>query len=129
MSTVIVTLLAVSWIVGPTRGVVSGFLGGFVGAAAAAGMARMATSGELTAYYTPATLAKGAVTLVIVATVLALVVPYATGFAALGWGVGAILAAIAVPRTSQAVYLLPLALHLMAALVVLRVARWSAPHT
>ena len=127
MSTVIVTLLIVSWIVGPTRGVVGGLIGGFVGAALAAGMARLAASGELAVYYTPATLVKGAVTLGLVAAVLALVVPYAAGFAALGWGVGAILAAIAAPRTGQIVYLLPLALHLAGAVLVLRVARWSAP--
>ena len=127
MATVIVTLLIVSWIVGPTRGVVGGLLGGFLGAALAAGMARMAASGELAVYYTPATLARGALTLGLIAAVLALVVPYAAGCSALGWAVGATLAAIATPRTGQAVYLLPLALHLMVAVLVLGVARWSVP--
>ena len=127
MATIIVTLLIVSWIVGPTRGVVGGLIGGFVGAALAAGIARMATSGELAAYYTPATLARGALTLGLVAIVLALVVPYAAGFSALGWAVGAILAVIATHRTGQIVFLLPLAVHLVAAVLVLRVARWSAP--
>ena len=75
MATIIVTLLIVSWIVGPTRGVVGGLIGGFVGAAVAAGLARMAASGELAVYYTPATLARGALTLGILAAVLALVVP------------------------------------------------------
>ena len=128
MATIIATLLIVSWIVGPTRGVVGGLIGGFVGAAVAAGMARMAASGVLAVYYTPATLARGALTLGIVAAVLALVAPYATGFAALGWAGGAILAAIAAPRTGQIVYLLPLAVHLVAAVLILCVARWSAPH-
>lgn len=127
MASIIVTVLIVSWIVGPTRGVVGGLIGGFVGAAVAAGMARMAASGDLAVDYTPATLARGALTLGLVAIALALVVPYAAGFAALGWGVGAILAAIAAPRTGQVVYLLPLALHLVVAVLVLRVARWSAP--
>ena len=126
MSTVIVTLLIVSWIVGPTRGVVGGLIGGFVGAAVAAGMVRMAASGELAVYYTPGSLARAAITLGLVATVLALVVPYAAGFSALGWGVGAILAAIAAPQTGQVVYFLPLVAHLVVALLVLRLARWSA---
>jgi hypothetical protein len=129
MATIIVTLLIVSWIVGPTRGVVGGLIGGFVGAAVAAGMARMAAIGELAVYYTPATLARAALALGIVAVVLALIVPYAAGFSALGWAVGAILAAIATPRTGQIVYLLPLALHLVVAVLVLRVARCSAPRT
>ena len=73
--------------------------------------------------------ARGALTLGLVAAVLALVVPYAAGFSAFGWAVGAILAAIAAPRTAQVVYLLPLALHLVVAALVLRVARWSAPQT
>ena len=127
MASIIVTVLIVSWIVGPTRGVVGGLIGGFVGAAVAAGMARMGASGELAVHYTPVTLARGAFTLGLVAAVLALVVPYATGFAALGWGVGAILAAIAAPRTGQVVYLLPLVAHLVVAVLILRVARWSAP--
>lgn len=117
MSSVIVTLLIVSWIVGPTRGVVGGLIGGFVGAAFAAGMARMATSGELAVYYTPGSLARAGITLGILAAVLALVVPYVAGFSALGWGIGAILAAIAAPRTGEVVYLLPLAVHLVAAIL------------
>ena len=128
MASIIVTVLIVSWIVGPTRGVLGGLLGGFIGAAVAAGMARMAASGELAIYYTPATLAKAAVTIGILAAVLALIVPYATGFAALGWGIGAVLAAIAAPRTGPTIYLLPLAVHLVAAVLVLHAARWSAPH-
>ena len=129
MASIVVAILIVSWIVGPTRGLVGGLIGGFLGAAAATGMARMVAGGELALYYTPATLAKAAVTLGIVATVLALVVPYVTGFAALGWGIGVLLAGIAAVRTGQVVYLVPLTLHLVAAILVLRVARWSAPPT
>jgi hypothetical protein len=129
MSTVIVTWVIVSWIVGPTRGVIGGLLGGFAGATVATGMARMAAGGELAVYYTPASLTRTAVILGIVAAVLALAVPYAAGFAALGWAGGAILAAIAAARTGQASYLLPLAAHLVAAVLVVRVARWSAPPT
>lgn len=127
MFTVIITLLIVAWVVGPTRGVGGGLVGGFVGTAVGIGMARMAAGGDLAVHYTPATLAKAAVTLGIVAAVLALVVPYAAGFAALGWGVGAILAAIVAPRTGQVAYVVPLVLHLAAAVSVLHLARWSAP--
>jgi hypothetical protein len=125
MASIIITVLIVSWIVGPTRGVLGGLLGGFLGAAVAAGMARMAASGELAVYYTPASLARAAVMIGLVAAVLALVVPYAAGFSALGWAIGAILAAIAAPRTGQVAYLLPLALHLVVAVLVLRLATWS----
>jgi hypothetical protein len=96
-TTVIVTWVIVSWIVGPTRGVIGGILGGFAGATVATGMARMAAGGELAVYYNPASLTRAAVILGIVAAVLALAVPYAARFAALGWAGGAILAAIAAP--------------------------------
>lgn len=125
MASIIVTILIVSWIVGPTRGLAGGLLGGFLGAAIAAGMARMAASGELAVYYTPATMARAGVVLGTVAAVLALIVPYATGFAAIGWAAGAILGATASARTGQFAYVLPLALHLAVAVLVLRVARWS----
>ena len=127
MVSIIVTVLIVSLIVGPTRGVVGGLIGALLGAAVAAGMARMAASGDLAIYYTPATLARAAVSIGILAGILALIIPYATGFAALGWGIGAVLAAIAAPRTGPTIYLLPLAVHLVAAVLVLHVARWSAP--
>jgi hypothetical protein len=127
MASIIVTLLIVAWIVGPTRGVVGGLIGGFLGASVAAGMARMAASGELAIYYTPTALARTAVILGIVAALLSLVVPYVTGFAALGWGVGALLAAVAAVRTGHAVYLAPLALHLLGAVLALHIARSSAP--
>ena len=129
MVSIIVTILIVSLIVGPTRGVVGGLIGGFLGAAVAAGMARMAASGDLAIYYTPATLARAAVTIGILAGILALVIPYATGFAALGWGIGAVLAAIAVLETGQVGYFMPLAMHLVVAVLVLRVARWAVPPT
>ena len=128
MASIIATVLIVTWIVGPTRGVVGGLIGGFLGAAIAAGMARMAANGDLAVYYTPTTLAKAAVTLGLAAALLALIVPYVTAFAALGWGIGAVLAAIAALQTGPTSYLLPLALHLAAAVLVLHVARCSAPH-
>lgn len=129
MSTVIITLLIVILIVGPARGIVGGLVGGMVGVAVATGMTRMAAAGDLAVHYTPATLAKSAATIGIVAAVLAFAAPFATRFAALGWAVGALVAAIAVPRVGQTAYLLPLALHLLAAVLVLRIARWSAPRT
>ncbi len=67
-----------------------------------------------------------AVPVAVVAAALALVVPYATGFASLGWGAGALLAAIAATRTGQAMYVLPFVVHVLAAVAVVRLARWRS---
>lgn len=122
----LVGLLLLSWLFGRSRGLLGGLVGGFLGALVLAGMAGTANSGELATLYTPAKLAAKAVPVAAVAAGLALVAPYATGFATLGWGAGALLAMLAAPRTGQTVYVLPLTAHLLAALAVGRIASWRA---
>lgn len=120
----VAVLLLLSWVFGRTRGLLGGLVGAFVGALVVAGMADTASNGDLAALYSPQQLASTAVPLAIVAAVLALVAPFAIGFAAFGWAVGALLAAMAAPRTGQAVYVLPLAVHFVAGAAVVCLARW-----
>src|SRR5687768_12279937 len=97
------------------RGLLGGLVGGFLGGLVLAGMASMAVNGGLAAAYSPIRLASSALCMAAVAAVLALVVPHATGFASLGWGAGALLAAIAAAGNGEAVYVVPLAVHALAA--------------
>lgn len=120
----VVGLILLSWVVGRGRGLLGGLVGGFVGVLVLTGMARTASSGELAALYGPQQLASTAVPVAVVAAVLALVAPYVVGFASLGWAMGAFLAALAAPRTGEAV--LPLAVHILAAGVVVCLARSRA---
>lgn len=120
----LVGLLLLSMVFGRTKGLPGGIVGGFVGALVLVGMARTAHKGELGALYSPAELASAAFPVSVVAAVLALIAPYATGVAALGWAAGAALAALAAPRTGQAIYILPLAVHILAAVAVGSLARW-----
>lgn len=122
----LVGLLLLSWIFGRTRGLLGGLVGGFFGALVLTGMASTAGSGELSTIYSPDQLVSTAVPVAVVAAALALVVPYATGFASLGWGAGALLAAIAATRTGQPMYVLPLVVHVLAAVAVVRLARWRS---
>lgn len=119
----LVGLLLLSWIFG-TRDLLGGLVGAFIGALVLVGIASTARNAELAVLYSPAELASAAVPVAVVAAVLALVVPYATPFASLGWAAGAVLAAVAAPPTGQAIYVLPLALHVLAALAVGSVASW-----
>lgn len=119
-------LIALSWLFRRTRGLLGALAGGFLGALVLTGMASTAGSGELAALYSPDELLVAAFAVAAVAAVLALVTPYATGFACLGWGAGALLAAVAAPRTGQAIYMLPLAAHVTAAAAVVCLARWRA---
>ena len=122
----LVGLLLLSWVFGPTRGLLGGLVGGSLGTLVLIGMASTASNGELAALYTPLQLASAVVPVAIVAGVLALVVPYATAFASLGWAAGALLGAIAAPATDQAMYLLPFAVHVVAAAAVMCLASWRA---
>jgi hypothetical protein len=110
----------------PDQGLLGGLVGGFVGCLVVTGLAGTTSNGELPALYSPEQLDSTAVPVAVVAAVLALVSPYAIGFASLGWAVGAVLAAVAAPRTGQAVYVLPLAAHVLAAALVVCLARWRA---
>ena len=123
---VLVGVLLLSWVCGRTRGLLGGLAGGFLGALVLAGMVSTAGDGDLAALYSPGRLAYTAVPVAVVAAALALVAPYATGFASLGWGGGALLATIAATHTGQAVYVVPLAVHLLAAAVVVCLARRRA---
>jgi hypothetical protein len=115
MISLLVGVLVLSWLVGRTKGLLGGLAGGFVGALVAAGMATTTSSGDLAALYSPAQLASAAVPVAIVAAVLVLVAPYAVGFAALGWAVGALLAALTAVRAGQVLYALPLTVHVLTA--------------
>lgn len=123
---VLVGLLLVSWVVGRSRGLLGGLVGGFVGALVLTGMASTARTGELGALYGPLELASTVLPVTVVAAFLAVVVPNATRVAAFGWAAGALLAALAAPRTGQAPYVLPLAGHVIAAAAIIRLARWRA---
>ena len=122
----LVGLLLLFWIFGRTRGVLSGLAGGFLGALVLIGMANTAGNGDLTALYSPGQLLAAAASMAAVAAVLALVIPYATGFACVGWAAGAVLAAVVAPSTGQAIYILPLAAHVLAAAAVVCLARRRA---
>jgi hypothetical protein len=133
MTTVIVGALLLWLVFGRTRGMLGGLVGGFIAALVLAGMVTTTLAGALAALHSPGRLAYAAAPLTAVAAGLALIVPYATGVAALGWGAGALLAALAATRTGQAAYVLPLAVHVLAAATVAGVARCrvagrSAPH-
>lgn len=115
-----------SWALGRSRGIIGGLGGGFIGAFMLAGMARTASNGELAALYTPGELASSALPLVLLGAVLALVAPYATAAASLGWGAGAVLAVVATLPTDDAAYALPLIVHAVGATCVVYVARVRA---
>lgn len=100
----LVALMLLSWIFGRTRGLIGGLAGGFVGALVVAGMTAATSNGELAALYSPGRLAWVAVPAAVVAAVLALVAPYAIGFAAAGWAIGALLAAMTASGADQSVY-------------------------
>ena len=119
---VLVGLLILSWFSGRSRGL----LGGLVGALVLTGMASTAHSGELATVYSPLRLASAVLPVTAVAVLLAVVVPNATRVAAFGWAAGSLLAALAAPRTGQATYLLPLALHVIAAGAIVRLAMWRS---
>ena len=122
----LVALMLLSWIFGRTRGLIGGLAGGFVGALVVAGMTAATSNGELSALYSPGRLAWVAVPAAVVAAVLALVAPYAIGFAAAGWAIGALLAAMTASGADQSVYVLPLAAHGVAAGAIVLIARWRA---
>ena len=98
-----------------TRGLLGTLVGAFIGTLAAAGVVNATTHGELASMYTPFELAAGVVPVALVAHVLAFVAPYITGSTALAWAVGSVLAAIAAPRTGQAIYVAPLVLNALVA--------------
>lgn len=110
------------WLLGSERGLLGAAVGAFFGALAAAGLVTATTDAELASMYTPVEMAAGVVPLGIVALVLAAVLPYATGTVAMAWTVGAVAAATVAPGTGQSVYLLPLLLHAVAAVLIVRVA-------
>lgn len=110
------------WLLASERGLLGAAVGAFVGALAATGLVTATTGAELASRYTPAEMTAGVVPLGVVALVLAVALPYATGTAALAWTVGAALAAIAAPRTGQTAYLAPLLLHVVMAALIARVA-------
>jgi hypothetical protein len=123
----LVGLLILSGVFSRTRGgLLGGLVGGLLGALVVAGMTSTTSNGELPVLYSPEQLASTAVPVAITAAVLALVMPYAIGFASLGWAVGALLAALAAPRTGQAAYVVPLAVHVVAAGLVMCLARLRA---
>lgn len=126
MSGLILVILILLWPCGRMRGVVGGLAGGFLGALVMVGMARTVTSGEIADLYSPLQLVSAVGPVTLVGGLLALVAPYATGVAALGWATGALLAALAAPRTGQAAYILPFTIHALAAAAVTRLAMWSA---
>lgn len=109
------------WLLGSERGLLGAAAGACIGALAAAGLVTATTGAELASMYTPVEMAAGVVPLGIVALVLAVTLPYATGTMAMAWTVGAVLAATAAPRTGQAVFLAPLLLHACLAAVIVRV--------
>ena len=112
-----------------TRGLLGTLVGAFIGTLAAAGIVTATTSGELANLYSPWELATGLVPLALVALVLACVAPYATGAIAVAWAIGSVLAAIAAPRTGQAIYVAPLLLNALIAAAVVRMAlRRVAPN-
>ena len=126
MIALLVGLLLLSWVLGRTRGLFGGLVGAFIGALVMTGMASTARSAELAALYSPAHLASSAVPVFLVAAVLALVVPNVTAFASLGWGAGALLGLVVAAQTGQAIYVLPFAIHALAAAAVVCLARWRA---
>ena len=126
MIALLVGLFLLSWISGRARGLLGGLVGGFLGALVLTGMATAASRGDLAGMYSPGDLASNAIAVAVVAAPLAAVVPYATGFASMGWGAGALLAAIAAARTGQVAYVVPLAAHLLAAAAVVCLARRRA---
>lgn len=110
------------WLLGSERGLLGAAVGAFIGALAAAGLVTATTGAELASMYTPVEMTAGVVPFGVVALVLAVALPYATGTAALAWTVGAVAAAAAALRTGQAVYLVPLLLHAAVAVLIVRVA-------
>lgn len=126
MFVLLVGLLLLSCVFHPARGLLGGLVGAFVGALVLTGMASTASNGDLAALYSPVQLAWAAGSVAVVGAVLAVVAPYATGLASLGWAAGALLAALVAPRTDQAIYVLPLVLHVFAAAAVVALARRRA---
>jgi hypothetical protein len=122
----LVALFLLWCIFGRTRGLLGGLAGGFIGALVLAGMARTAASGDLPALYTPAELASSALLMAVVGTGLALVAPYATAFASLGWGTGALLAGLGLPWGDQGAYALALIVHILVAAGIVSLSRWRA---
>lgn len=118
----VIGLVMALWMLGSHRGLLGAAVGAFIGALAAAGLVTATTELQLASMYTPVEMAAGVVPLGVVALVLAVVLPYATGTAALAWTVGAVAAAAAAPRTGQAIYLAPLLLHTAVAVLIVRVA-------
>jgi hypothetical protein len=119
----LVGLLLLTWLFGRTRGMLGGLVGGFLGVAVLIGMARTATTGELPALYSPGELVSSALVMGVAAAGLAIVAPYATAVASLGWGAGALLAALALPWTEQRMYALALTVHVVAAGAAVYLAR------
>lgn len=126
MIPLLVGLIFLSWVFGRTRGLLGGLAGGFLGALVLTGMASTTSNGELATLYSPGRLAAAAVPVTAAAAVLALVAPFATGIASLGWAAGALLAAVAASRTGQDMFVLPLAVHVIAASAVVCLARRRA---
>lgn len=118
----VIGVLLALWLLASERGLLGAAVGAFIGALAAAGLVTATTGAELASLYSPVELAAGVVPLGIVALVLAVTLPYATGTVALAWTVGAALAATAAPRTGQTAYLAPLLLHACLAVLIARVA-------
>lgn len=109
-----VSLVLLSWLFGRTKGLFGALIGGFLGAAVLTGMTSTAGS-ELTELYSPDQLLTAALSMAVVAAVLALIAPYATGFACVGWGAGALLAAVAACRMGAPLYALAFGAHILAA--------------
>lgn len=115
------------WLLGSERGLLGAAVGAFIGALAAAGLVTATSEAQLATMYTPVEMAAGVVPLGILALVLAVTLPYATGAAALAWTVGAVVAATAAPRTGQAMYLAPLLVHIAVAALIARIAARRMP--
>lgn len=110
------------WLLASERGLLGAAVGAFVGALAATGLVTATAGAELASMYTPVEMTAGVVPLGVVAVVLAVALPDATGAVAMAWTLGAVIAATAAPRTGQVIYLAPLLLHACVAGLIARVA-------
>ena len=127
MISLLVGLLALMWIFGRRKGLAGGLVGGVIGALVAVGMVDAARTGDLTGLYGPAELAVSVVPLVAAAALLAFVVPHVVGFAALGWAVGAFVAAVAAARMGSFAYVASLTLHAFIAAALVCVTKNRLP--
>lgn len=104
------------------RDVIGSLLGGVVGIVMFVGLLGMTGSGELSAVHTPAGLARAAIVFALVLVVVTVVLPHGAGTFAAWWAAGAVLAALAAPRSGLTPYVAPLVLHVLCATAVFRLA-------